>query len=391
MNLEEKIKYIETKKGINHDLMEFRSWLNEAMPEHKQLKKIQVGGTNGKGSTVAWMNQLLTKSGYKVGAFTSPHLVTHFERIRIGNTYISAADWQRIYDQYADFFEAKAFTMFEIDLWMAIAYFLEQKVDIALIEVGLGGRMDATTALDYQLLLITNVGLEHTEFLGDTIEQITFEKSGIFKPGVIALTTETKPNAQKVMEQVAGYMQTMLGFVSMPYKEVYGNIEFVWLDHTYTMHPPKYQLSNLALALEGLHQLGYSFEPELVQDVLDHFAWEGRFVCLRKEPLILLDGAHNLEGIQALAQSIPTWSGDIFFSVLKDKRAKEMLEVLSQYNCPIYLVHMDSSRAYDLDTLGYPVLSQAEMLERLKAKKQAALLCGSLYFVGDFLKEIKEL
>lgn len=144
--------------------MEFRSWLNEAMPEHKQLKKIQVGGTNGKGSTVAWMNQLLTKSGYKVGAFTSPHLVTHFERIRIGNTYISAADWQRIYDQYADFFEAKAFTMFEIDLWMAIAYFLEQKVDIALIEVGLGGRMDATTALDYQLLLITNVGLEHTEF-----------------------------------------------------------------------------------------------------------------------------------------------------------------------------------------------------------------------------------
>ncbi len=387
MQLEEKINYIETKIGENHDLMEFRSWLNTYLPAHKQLKKIQVGGTNGKGSTAAWMNQLLTKAGKKVGSFTSPHLLHHFERIRIGSQFISGEDWERIYDQYASFFEEKNFTMFEIDLWIAIAYFIEQEVDIALIEVGLGGRLDATTALDYQLLLITNVGMEHTELLGDSIEQITFEKAGIFKPGVIALTTETKENSQRVMEQVASVMQTMLGFVSMPYKEKDGKLEFVWHDHSYTMKPPKYQLSNLALALEGLNQLGYYLKAEWVQEVIDSFEWEGRFMKLQEDPLILIDGAHNLDGITALVESIPSWSGSIYFSVLKDKDAVKMLELLSSYHCPITLVKMEKERAYPLEELGYPVIDEDELFERLRASKEDCLLCGSLYFVGDILNQ----
>ncbi len=387
MQLEEKINYIETKIGENHDLLEFRSWLNTYLPAHQQLKKIQVGGTNGKGSTVAWMNQLLTKAGKKVGSFTSPHLLHHFERIRIGSQYISARDWERIYDQYASFFEEKNFTMFEIDLWMALAYFLEQEVDIALIEVGLGGRLDATTALDYQLLLITNVGMEHTELLGDSIEQITFEKAGIFKPGVIALTSETKENSQKVMEQVAGVIQTMLGFVSMPYKEKDGKIEFVWHDYSYTMKPPKYQLSNLALALEGLNQLGYYLKAEWIQEVIDSFEWEGRFMKLQEDPLILIDGAHNLDGITALVESLSSWSGSIYFSVLKDKDAIKMLELLSSYHCPITLVKMDKERAYPLEELGYPIIDEDELFERLHASEEDCLLCGSLYFVGDILNQ----
>lgn len=387
MQLEEKINYIETKIGENHDLLEFRSWLNTYLPAHQQLKKIQVGGTNGKGSTVAWMNQLLTKAGKKVGSFTSPHLLHHFERIRIGSQYISARDWERIYDQYASFFEEKNFTMFEIDLWMALAYFLEQEVDIALIEVGLGGRLDATTALDYQLLLITNVGMEHTELLGDSIEQITFEKAGIFKPGVIALTSETKENSQKVMEQVAGVIQTMLGFVSMPYKEKDGKIEFVWHDYSYTMKPPKYQLSNLALALEGLNQLGYYLKAEWIQEVIDSFEWEGRFMKLQEDPLILIDGAHNLDGITALVESLSSWSGSIYFSVLKDKDAIKMLELLSSYHCPITLVKMEKERAYPLEELGYPIIDEDELFERLYASEEDCLLCGSLYFVGDILNQ----
>lgn len=387
MQLEEKINYIETKIGENHDLLEFRSWLNTYLPAHQQLKKIQVGGTNGKGSTVAWMNQLLTKAGKKVGSFTSPHLLHHFERIRIGSQYISARDWERIYDQYASFFEEKNFTMFEIDLWMALAYFLEQEVDIALIEVGLGGRLDATTALDYQLLLITNVGMEHTELLGDSIEQITFEKAGIFKPGVIALTSETKENSQKVMEQVAGVIQTMLGFVSMPYKEKDGKIEFVWHDYSYTMKPPKYQLSNLALALEGLNQLGYYLKAEWIQEVIDSFEWEGRFMKLQEDPLILIDGAHNLDGITALVESLSSWSGSIYFSVLKDKDAIKMLELLSSYHCPITLVKMEKERAYPLEELGYPIIDEDELFERLHASEEDCLLCGSLYFVGDILNQ----
>lgn len=387
MDYKATIQYIETKKGLNHDLNQYRQWLNEQLPDHTQLPKIQVGGTNGKGSTVAWMNQLLSYQGVKTGVFTSPHLVTHRERIRIGKTMISENDWMRIYQQYEAFFEKENLTMFEIDLWMAMAYFLEQKVDIALIEVGLGGRLDATTALDYNLVMITNVGLEHCAILGDTIEQISYEKAGIFKPGYVALTTETKPNAKKVMEQVAGYMGTLLGFVEIPFKETDDHqVIFEWQDHTYVLHPPKYQIYNLSLALEGLNYLGYTLKPDYVQSVIDHFHWAGRFTIARKDPLIILDGAHNKEGIEALVASLGHFDGHIYFSVLKDKKAKEMLNVLETLHCPITLVSMDTARLYDLQTLNYPIINEKQLMVELQNTKDRALVCGSLYFIGDFYK-----
>lgn len=387
MDYKATIQYIETKKGLNHDLNQYRQWLNEQLPDHTQLPKIQVGGTNGKGSTVAWMNQLLSYQGVKTGVFTSPHLVTHRERIRIGKTMISENDWMRIYQQYEAFFEKENLTMFEIDLWMAMAYFLEQKVDIALIEVGLGGRLDATTALDYNLVMITNVGLEHCAILGDTIEQISYEKAGIFKPGYVALTTETKPNAKKVMEQVAGYMGTLLGFVEITFKETDDHqVIFEWQDHTYVLHPPKYQIYNLSLALEGLNYLGYTLKPDYVQSVIDHFHWAGRFTIARKDPLIILDGAHNKEGIEALVASLGHFDGHIYFSVLKDKKAKEMLNVLETLHCPITLVSMDTVRLYDLQTLNYPIINEKQLMVELQNTKDRALVCGSLYFIGDFYK-----
>lgn len=387
MDYKATIQYIETKKGLNHDLNQYRQWLNEQLPDHTQLPKIQVGGTNGKGSTVAWMNQLLSYQGVKTGVFTSPHLVTHRERIRIGKTMISENDWMRIYQQYEAFFEKENLTMFEIDLWMAMAYFLEQKVDIALIEVGLGGRLDATTALDYNLVMITNVGLEHCAILGDTIEQISYEKAGIFKPGYVALTTETKPNAKKVMEQVAGYMGTLLGFVEIPFKETDDHqVIFEWQDHTYVLHPPKYQIYNLSLALEGLNYLGYTLKPDYVQSVIDHFHWAGRFTIARKDPLIILDGAHNKEGIEALVASLGHFDGHIYFSVLKDKKAKEMLNVLETLHCPITLVSMDTARLYDLQTLNYPIINEKQLMVELQNTKDHTLVCGSLYFIGDFYK-----
>jgi dihydrofolate synthase/folylpolyglutamate synthase len=300
---------------------------------------------------------------------------------------ISEDDWMRIYQQYEAFFEKENLTMFEIDLWMAMAYFLEQKVDIALIEVGLGGRLDATTALDYNLVMITNVGLEHCAILGDTIEQISYEKAGIFKPGYVALTTETKPNAKKVMEQVAGYMGTLLGFVEIPFKETGDHqVLFEWQDHTYVLHPPKYQIYNLSLALEGLNYLGYTLKPDCVQSVIDHFHWAGRFTIARKDPLIILDGAHNKEGIEALVASLGHFDGHIYFSVLKDKKAKEMLNVLETLHCPITLVSMDTARLYDLQTLNYPIINEKQLMVELQNTKDHTLVCGSLYFIGDFYK-----
>lgn len=389
MNVQEKINYMENKRGRNHELVEFRSWLDAAFPTHSRLHKIQVGGTNGKGSTVTWMKLMLEKMGYKVGVFTSPHLVSHMERICINDQMISLEDWERIYDQYSELFEAKEMTMFEIDVWMSLAYFLEQQVDIALFEVGMGGRLDATTALDYDITLITNVGFDHEAYLGDSLEQITFEKSGIFKPGVMALTTEENPKSQKVMEQVAGFLSEEynafipLGFVEMPYKEKGDDLEFVFQDETYVFTLPKYQFKNMALALEALTQLGYPLNKDIIQYALDYFRWAGRFMTLQEDPWIIVDGAHNVEGIKALVQSLPEFKGQIYFSVLSDKHAQEMIEILQTLNCPITLVSMDSYRLYPLEELNLPIIDETELKEKLEHTTEDCLLCGSLYFVGD--------
>ncbi|MBP3853900.1 MAG: folylpolyglutamate synthase/dihydrofolate synthase, partial [Erysipelotrichaceae bacterium] len=384
MNVQEKIKQMETKRNHNHPLLEYRQWLTEAMPQHTRLQKIQIAGTNGKGSTARWLSDLLMANGWKVGMFTSPHLIEHTERIRVNRQPIPLEDWERIYDTYADFFEEMELTMFEMDCWMAIAYFLEQGVDIALMEVGLGGRLDATTALDYQCTLITNIGMDHMEVLGDSPEQIAFEKAGIFKPGVIALTTEKDPACQKVMELVAGYIQAPLGFVEMPTTEKDGVITFVWNDQTFTLTQPAYQMDNLALALECTQVLGIDIDGRTVQPVIDSFSVPGRFTVLRQQPLILVDGAHNPDGIRALVNSVPGFAGDVYFCAMKEKEVEEMLACLQPLHAKIHWVQMNNERAC-APVGGLPVIAQEDLAETLKQSDRDSLVCGSIYLVGDLM------
>ena len=383
MNVQEKINKMENCRGKNHDLREFRGWLTESLPAHMSLKKIQVAGTNGKGSTSIWLRDLLMKKGYRVGVFTSPHLVSHTERIRINCECISLEHWEKIYDTYASVFELHSMTMFEMDLWMAIAYFIEQKVDYCIIEAGMGGRLDATTSLDYLATLITNVGLDHTEYLGDTLERIAYEKSGVFKPETPALTTENNKDCQKVMELVADYMKAPLCFVDVQESEkiYYDGMEL-------KMKPPYYQAKNLGLALKTLNVLGVHFTCEQVQSVIDHFSWTGRFMELRKDPLILLDGAHNPHGIEALVHSLSDFEGKIYFSVLKEKDATQMIELLKTISTDITLVEISSYRLYPLKELGYPIITIPELMKELKETSSSSLLCGSLYFVGEVLENM---
>lgn len=390
MNVQDKIKNMESARGKNHDLLEFRQWLNEYLPQHTRLNKIQVAGTNGKGSTCKWMSLLLNKAGFTTGMFTSPHLVSHTERIQVNQENISLEDWERIYDTWYPLFQDKNMTMFEMDLWMALVYFIERGVNVAIIEVGMGGRLDATTALDYRATIITNIGLDHQEFLGDSLEQITFEKCGIFKPSSIALTTESKPNCQKVMEQVAEYMQVMLGFVTMPvYTKEEDGYHFEYNGESFIADIPEYQLNNMILALETLFVLGYPIEYDHIQSVLHDFVWQGRLSVLRQSPLLIVDGAHNVPGIQALVSSVSGFQGHIYFSVLKEKDAKEMLEILKTLDCPITLVRFDSYRLYPLETLGLPIIEFNELESIIKTTQENLLLCGSLYFVGDIYKMLE--
>ncbi len=374
MIVEEKIKKMENCRGKNHDLKEFRKWIDSALPEHKNLNKIQVAGTNGKGSTSIWLRDLLMKKGYRVGAFTSPHLVSHTERIRVNNECISLENWEKMYDSYSELFDHYSMTMFEMDLWMAIAYFVEQKVDYCIIEAGMGGRLDATTSLDYLATLITNIGLDHTEYLGDTLEKIAYEKAGIFKKDIPSLTTESDEGCRQVLKKVADEVGSPITFIDV--QKIKTNL-------------PHYQISNLTLAIETLKTLGIQYTQNEIQDVMDHFFWDGRFMTIRKEPLILLDGAHNPHGIKALVQSLTDFKGKIYFSVLKEKDAQQMIELLKTVSSDITLVEISSYRLYPLKQLGYPIITIPQLLEELKNTKCDSLLCGSIYFVGEVLENMR--
>lgn len=387
MNVQDKIKKIESVRGKNHDLVLFRQWLDEYLPEHKRLNKIQVAGTNGKGSTCRWLSMFLNNAGFSTGMFTSPHLISHMERIQVNQQNIPLDDFERIYDAYADLFEEKQMTMFEMDLWISLAYFIEKQVNVAIIEVGLGGRLDATTALDYNATLITNIGLDHQEYLGDSLEQIAFEKSGVFKSNAIALTTEENPTCQKVMELVADYMNVMLGFVSLAgVREEQDGYRFEYNGHTYVMDQCKYQINNMILALETLYVLGYPIEHEHIEKTLKEFSWAGRFTKLQDDPLIIVDGAHNVPGIKALVESLKCFNGHIYFSVLKEKDAMEMIEELKKLTSNITLVDFETDRLYPLEQLGLPIIKFGTLVDIIKTTQENLLLCGSLYFVGDVLK-----
>ena len=368
---------MESVRGKNHPLSMFREWLDIYLPEHKNIKKIQIGGTNGKGSTCQWMNLLLKREGYTVGMFTSPHLICHTERIRINGVSISLADWERIYDRFELLFDSMHMTMFEMDLWMALAYFIERKIDYALIEVGMGGRLDATTSLDYMASIITNVGNDHTEFLGDTLEKIAIEKAGIFKEGVCAMTSEEV--CFSILEREAEKKGVRL------YKASYD------VSGLNTSLLVSYQISNLRLALSTLHWLGLLNES-IIQSVIDSFGWDGRFMRVKENPDVIVDGAHNVPGIQALVRSVQGFRGRIYFSVLKEKDAQKMIEILKSLNCEITLVSFDSYRLYDLEKLenqfGLEIIDFDLMMDRIRQTKVDCLVCGSLYFVGDVLKNI---
>lgn len=386
MRVIEKIEKMENKRGRNHDLAIFRSWLEEKCPAYRELRNIQIAGTNGKGSTSQWLMMFLAQNGKRVGVFTSPHLISHTERIRVNEQNISLRDWERIYDAYEAFFEEKEMTMFEMDLWMAIVYFLEQKVDYCIFEVGMGGERDATTSLDYLVTAITNIGLDHQEFLGSTVEEIAQTKAGIFKTEVPALTSEKHEGCLEVMCHQAKKVNTKLRVIEGKCIQE-ESLYYIWKGQRILFPQARYQVDNLSLALAILEEIN---EPILnIEEVISTFLWAGRCMLIQESPKRIVDGAHNPHGIRALVDSLSSFTGKIYFSVLKEKDAKEMLRMLEELHSPITLVRFDSYRLYPLEELGYPVIDMKDMFERLKEEKEDCLLCGSLYFVGDVLKHYK--
>lgn len=361
------------------------------------IPSIHIAGTNGKGSTVTYIKDCLVEAGYKVGTFTSPHILKHQDRIRINGEWIDDDSFLRILNHYRAIIEEQQLNMFDIDMLIACTYFNEKKVDIAIYEVGLGGRIDCTNCLTHPLVtVITSIGLDHMELLGDTVEKIAKEKAGIIKKAVPCVIGEMIPSVKAVIEDVAKVKQSDLILSKKFIQKTMDSFEVDGVCYK-VYNSAKYQMRNATVALTVIDCLQEKYNYKIsVQNKVDGILkshWEGRFEIIQKQPTIVLDGAHNQEGISALLESVYVlprpW---IFvFSALSDKPAKLMIEQIHQIADEMIVTEFDFYRVERAKNLKLwdDILCVENTVEAINKGIEDAktggscILCGSLYFISE--------
>jgi dihydrofolate synthase / folylpolyglutamate synthase len=284
---------------------------------HRRFRSVHVAGTNGKGSVCAIVERVLREAGYRTGLFTSPHLVDFRERIRVDGRWVDQEWLERMLDRIAALPEGKDRTFFEVCTALGFAYFAEQGVEWAVVEVGLGGRLDSTNVLEPDVTVITSIGLDHTEILGDTIEQIAREKAGIIKAKVPVVVAPGSESTYAVIAGIAAEREAPLAVASRFETVELGDgrqggwapatpwggmeVEIAMIGY--------FQLGNAALALQALAALassGVAIPRQAVLDGLRAARWPGRLESSPRRPRLWWDGAHNAEGVAVLAR---TWLG----------------------------------------------------------------------------------
>lgn len=401
---EDVIAIIEQRKNRGYGLDHFKQYMASLGNPQNRLRSIHIAGTNGKGSTTNDIRSILQAAGYKVGSFTSPFMITHLDRIRINNQDIREEAFLGITNQYYDSWMEWDLSMFEIDMCIAVFYYLEEQVDFCVFETGLGGRKDATNILQPLVSVITNIGMDHMEFLGDTLEKIAKEKAGIVKEGIDLITAEDKECCLQVFQKhtASAHAQCIKAGEISNIQETadglsfdYGNVKDVAL-----YGKARYQCRNAALAIEVclyLQRQGHIRLTEVqLRTGLHQAVWIGRFETISKEPLIILDGAHNADGIHALCETLKQMEDvQVLFSVLKDKNFEAMLQELETVCGEILVVPFYNERALDVRLLeGRKHIHLMESYERAiphaLQKVKPLVITGSLYFISDVRKYLIE-
>lgn len=401
---EDVIAIIEQRKNRGYGLDHFKQYMASLGNPQNRLRSIHIAGTNGKGSTTNDIRSILQAAGYKVGSFTSPFMITHLDRIRINNQDIREEAFLGITNRYYDSWMEWDLSMFEIDMCIAVFYYLEEQVDFCVFETGLGGRKDATNILQPLVSVITNIGMDHMEFLGDTLEKIAKEKAGIVKEGIDLITAEDKECCLQVFQKhtASAHAQCIkIGEISNIQETAdglsfdYGNVKDVAL-----FGKARYQCRNAALAIEVclyLQRQGHLRLTEAqLRTGLHQAVWIGRFETISKEPLIILDGAHNADGIHALCETLKQMEDvQVLFSVLKDKNFEAMLQELETVCGEILVVPFYNERALDVRLLeGRKHIHLMESYERAiphaLQKVKPLVITGSLYFISDVRKYLIE-
>lgn len=319
-------------------------------------KIIHIAGTNGKGSTASYIKSILKNTGIHVGFFVSPFVVCFNERIQINDRYISNAEILHytniLYEYSSKYFEEynDVIPFFELTFLMALLYFQDRNIDIAIIECGVGGLLDATNFLKTDLAIITNIGYDHMNTLGNTLKEIATHKLGIVKDNMTCLTCvcdELKP----YFLEYAKTKNAKMIFVDEHVKDIVidSNTRFIYKNIEYSASLlGKYQAYNTSLAIEAVQYLNPNIEYDLIQFGLNEVKWPGRMEILKDKPFILLDGAHNIHGIDALVDTMKEFKQykiKILFSALHDKAFDLMLNKLDGICDFYYFTSMEDLRA----------------------------------------------
>ena len=348
-------------------------------PQDK-FKSILVAGTNGKGSVCAMLASILKEAGHKAGLFTSPHLYKWNERMKINGKDISTRDLKRVTGEIEAAIGKIGLTPFEIITCVAFKYFAEQKVDMVVLEVGMGGRLDATNVVTPLVSVITNVDYDHMEYLGDTLEKIAYEKAGIIKHQVPLVTAESKPEVLDVIRKICEQKGATL-FIE-PATKVLPAGRHGAVKNIATLIGPHQRL-NEAVAIKVAELLGIN--KTLIKKGLKKTKWPGRFQIVSRRPLIIVDGAHNEAGARALIAAIKEQriKRPLTFVVgMQDYKDIEVFfNIISPLADHLILTKSTHPQAAELGTL-----SVREALKEAKKLKDPIIVTGSLFVVAEALK-----
>lgn len=370
----------------------------------RRFKSIHVAGTNGKGSVSHFLASILQEAGYKVGLYTSPHLVDFRERIRINGEMIPQSVVVDFVDCNREMFDKFKLSFFEMTVGLAFDYFAREQVDIAVIEVGMGGRLDSTNVITPLLSVITNIGLDHTQFLGDTLEKIAAEKAGIIKEGVPVVIGETQPETKSVFEAVAAAHHAPITFADSHY--VVDDISRFTDELT-----GEYQKKNIATVLEAVEVLrkttDLNLSPVAVRQGLSHVVTnthlQGRWEKIGESPLTICETAHNEPGIRAMLGKLSNMEFKhlhIVYGCVNDKDFRHILQLLisqlssftfyfTQPSVPRRLPVADLAAAaheMGIDGPAFDTVQEAIAASRAAADPQdLVLVTGSIFLVADAL------
>lgn len=404
-----------TDFGIKLGLEKTLFLLKKLGNPHLKYPSILIGGTNGKGSVAKTLSEILKAAGYKTGLYISPHLIDIKERISISGEKIEEEEFKEKIREIKKILSKIPYhmypTFFEAITSIAFSFFADKKIDILVCEVGLGGRFDATNVLPSFLEIITKIGIEHTKYLGKTYREIAREKAGIIKEKSIVVSSKQKFEAEEVIKNMAKKKEAEIYFYGKDFhsrrvekgiegqkfnfygKEKFKNVKIHLLG--------KYQIENISFAIQAsiiMKEKGFKIKKENIYEGVKKVKWPGRFQILKEKPLIILDGAHNPDGIGSLMITVrdifPQKKFSFLVAILKDKDYLKMIGKISKFSDEIILPRLETERGIEPEKLlsllkgnkKVKIFSNVrEAWDYIEKTEKDWIICGSLYLAGEIL------